>query len=194
MQLLAAILGLSLLLQTDPTETDVIVEAPPPTVASPPITTRTVRLPAGTQIEIELVDGLSSKTSQIAERFAIRLAEPISVDGSVVLASGATGEGEVIDVAAAGINGKQGKLNISARYLDLDGRRVRIRGMALISTGTSRVDLATGMLLVPYVGLATVFVRGGNIELPAGTRATARLAEDVELQVNATDVSGGEVQ
>lgn len=197
MTLLAAFLGLSLLVQTDPASTGGAAEPSPPAVAppaAPPAATTTIRIPAGTPIEIELVDGLSSKTSRIADRFAIRLAEPISIDGKVVLAGGGTGQGEVIDVAAAGINGKQGKLNVSARYLDLDGHRVRIRGMALITTGKSRVDLASNMLLVPYVGMATLFVRGGDIVLPAGTRATARLAEDVEVQVIVTSESGGEVK
>lgn len=190
----SAFLGLSLLLLAEPAEPSPVSEATPPPAVAAVAPAGTIHIPAGTQIEIELVDGLSSATSQLSDRFAIRLAEPISVDGAVVVPAGATGQGEVIDVAKAGINGKQGKLNISARFLDLGGARVRIRGMALITTGKSRVDLATGMMLVPYVGLATVFVRGGDIVLPAGTRATARLAEDVELQVNVTGVSGGEVK
>jgi len=188
---LSAFLGMGLLLLADPGATVVAVEATPPPVAA---SASTIHLAAGTQIEIELVDGLNSATSQIADRFAVRLAEPITMDGAVVVPSGATGQGEVIDVAKAGMNGKQGKLNISARYLDLNGHRVRIRGMSLISTGKSRVDLATGMLLVPYVGLATVIVRGGEIVLPVGTRATARLAEDVDLPIIVTSVSGGEVK
>jgi hypothetical protein len=98
-----------------------------------------------------------------------------------VVTEGAPGEGEVIDVAKAGMGGRQAKLNIAARFLDLNGRRVRIRGMTLIGSGKSHVDLAIGMLLVPYVGWAGTFVRGGEIEIPAGTRATVRLVEDTDL-------------
>lgn len=144
---------------------------------------RTVRLPAGTPVEVALVDTLSSRTSRGAGRFALRLAAPIIVDGVRVAAEGAPGEGEVIDVAKAGMGGKQAKLNIAARFLDLNGQRVRIRGMTLVGSGASHVDLATGMLLVPLVGLTTVFVRGGEIEIPAGTRATVRLVEDTDLPV-----------
>jgi hypothetical protein len=142
-----------------------------------------LRLPAGTVIEVELVDPLSSSTNRLADKFAIRLAQPIAKDGVEIVAAGAAGQGEVIDAAKAGMGGKQGKLIISARYLDLNGRRVRIRGMTLMASGKSRVDLATGMLLVPYVGLAAGFVQGGEIEIPAGARATVKLAEDVELPV-----------
>lgn len=144
---------------------------------------RTVRLTAGTPVEVVLVNTLSSDASRVAGRFALRLAAPIVVDGVPVVAEGAPGEGEVIDVARAGMGGKQAKLNIAARFLDLNGQRVRIRGMTLIGSGKSHVDLATGMLLVPFVSLAAPFVRGGEIEIPAGTRATVRLVEDTDLPV-----------
>lgn len=191
MQVLAALLGLSLLVQADPTATVATVESPPPPVAALPATT--VRLAAGTEVEIELVEGLSSATGLLSQRFPIRLAAPILVDGRVIVAAGALGEGEIIDVTKAGINGKQGKLIIAARFLNLNGTQVRIRGMTVIAAGKSRVDLATGMMMVPYVGLATVFVRGGNIEMPAGTRAIAKLATDVEIPINQTSDSGGDV-
>lgn len=205
MQPISALVGLSLLLAADrvPTPTSVEPQAPSAATASEAAgtvvattapATGFVTLPAGAPVEIELVNALSSATSKLGDRFPIRLAEPIVVDGVVVVPAGALGEGEVIDVTGAGINGKQGKLIISARFLELNGQRVRIRGMSIVATGKSRVDLATGMMLVPYVGLATVFVRGGNIEMPAGTRATAKLAQAVELPINVTEPVGGEVR
>lgn len=144
---------------------------------------RLVRLPAGTPVEVELVATLSSGASRMGDRFALRLAAPIVVDGAPVAMIGAPGEGEVIDVAKAGRGGKQAKLNIAARFLDLNGRRVRIRGMTLVGSGESRVDLATGMLMIPVVGLGAAFVKGGEIEIPAGTRAAVRLVEDTDLLV-----------
>ena len=155
---------------------------PPVPPASP--APQVLRLPAGTVVEVELVDKLSSSTNLLADKFAIRLAQPISRDGVELVPAGAVGQGEVIDAAKAGMGGKQGKLIISARFLDLNGQRVRIRGMTLMAAGKSRVDLATGVLLVPYVGIAAVFVQGGEIEIPAGARATVKLAEDVDLPVN----------
>lgn len=158
---------------------------PPPTSTTP----TTLRLPAGAQIEVELVDTLSSRANKLGDKFTIRLPQALSSKGVDVVPAGATGQGEVIDVARAGMGGKQGKLIISARYLDLNGRRVRIRGMTFMASGKSRVDLATGVLLVPYAGVAAVFIQGGEIEIPAGARATVRLAEDLELPVNATTQS-----
>jgi hypothetical protein len=139
------------------------------------------RLPAGTEVQVELAEDIGSATSHVGDRFALRLAEPIVLDGKSVVPAGAPGQGEVIDAARAGMAGKQGKLIISARYLDLAGRHVRIHGMTLLAAGKSRVDLAQGVLLLPYVGVTSALIRGGEITIPAGTRATVKLAEDVEL-------------
>jgi hypothetical protein len=172
-----------------PTQTQTQTQAQTSPAAEAPAAPRTLKVAAGTQVEVELVDPLSSTTSKLGDRFAIRLAQPISSQGVDLIAPGATGQGEVIDVARAGMGGRQGKLIISARYLDLNGKQVRIRGMTLLASGKSRVDLATGVLLVPYAGVAAVFIQGGEIQIPAGARATVRLAEDLDLPVSATPPS-----
>lgn len=179
--MLAVLIGLSVFAQAalDPAVAEIVT---PPAAAA----AHTIRLAAGTQLEVELVDPLSSATSKLGDRFALRLAAPI-VSGGVELApAGALGEGEVIDAARAGMGGKQGKLIISARRLDLGGRQVRIRGMSLMAAGKSRVDLATGVLLVPYVGVASILIEGGEIQIPAGARGTVRLAEDVDFPAGAS--------
>jgi hypothetical protein len=185
MQVLAAFLGLSALAQAAALQASAgLADIRAPAIATAAPVTATpgvVRLPAGTQLEVELVDPLSSATSKLGDRFALRLAAPIVHDGVELAPAGAMGEGEVIDAARAGMNGKQGKLIISARHLELAGRQIRIRGMSLMAAGKSRVDLATGVMLVPYVGLASILIEGGEIQMPAGVRGTVRLAEDVDF-------------
>jgi hypothetical protein len=45
--------------------------------------------------------------------------------------------------------------------------------------------------MVPYVGVASMFIRGGEIEIPEGARAVVKLAEDVDLPTTApTDQTG----
>lgn len=202
MQVSMAILGLSLLLQAEaptapPSPPDASTATPAPaaapapapaaftdtTSAQPAPRPAAVKLAAGTQLQVELVDPLSSATAQLSARFKIRLAEPIFSEGVEIVPAGALGEGEIIDAAKAGMNGREGKLIIAARHLDLNGSRVRVRGMSIMGSGTSRVDLATGLSLVPYVGLITPFIQGGETVMPSGTRATVRLAQDVELTV-----------
>lgn len=140
-----------------------------------------IRIPAGTVVQVELAEPLSSRTSQIGDTFALRLAAPIVIDGREVLPAGAAGGGEVIDADSSGFGGRQGKLIISGRYLEIGAQRVRIRGMQLTAVGEDRATTALVVSMIPYAGIAGIFVNGGEIDLPVGARGTARLAVDVDI-------------
>lgn len=160
---------------------------PPATfVAPPPEAPATITVPAGTEIVVEFVDAQSSRTSQTGALVTLRLAAPIVVDGRTIAAAGALAGGEVIDAARSGMGGRQGKLIISGRFVEIGGQRVRIRGLRVFAAGedNSREAVNT-MILVPYVGFMGGFIQGGETEIPAGSRAQARLAVDVIVPIAA---------
>jgi hypothetical protein len=136
----------------------------------------TLDIAAGTPIVVEIVTPLSSTTSQTGQTFELRLLEPVMVGDQIAIPAGTMGGGEVIDAAPSGMGGRQGKLVVSGRYLDLNGQRIRIRGMTLNVSGQSMVNTSTAVSLMPYVGVVGGFIRGGNIEIPTGSRADARIA------------------
>lgn len=151
-----------------------------------------VRIPAGTIIEVELTETLSSQTSRQEQVFGLRTVEPIIIDGAVIVPAGAAGGGEVIDAAPSAFGGRQGRLILSGRYIEIDGKRARIRGMQITATGKDRAGAAVAVSFIPYAGVASIFVQGGKVEIPAGARGLARLAEDVEAP--APQTPHGEVQ
>lgn len=174
-----------------------VAATPPgsPVSAQPPAAPGEVRVAAGTVLQVELVDELSSTTSKLGDKFAIRLAEPITVDGVVVVPAGAVGQGEVIDAAHGGMAGTPGKLIVAARYLVLNGQQVRVRGMTLMVAGENRNGLSQTVMLIPYVGgLSTMFVKGGEIWMPAGTHATVKVAQDTNLAAASTPSATGNTQ
>lgn len=136
---------------------------------------------AETTVEVELVDALSSRTSHIGDPFALKLRAPIIVDGREVVPAGASGGGEVIDAVPSGLMGRQGRLIVAARFLDLNGQRVRIHGMQLMASGEDRSNTVMVASMIPYVGLASIFMHGGNIDLPPGAHGIAKIAVDTEL-------------
>jgi hypothetical protein len=143
------------------------------------------RAPAGTLVEVELVNPVSTKVQKSGDSFALRLAAPLVVDGRIVLRAGTPGVGEVIESAKPGLGGKAAKLVLAARYLRLHGRRVPLQGLQMSSAGHDNSTAAqavglTGIAFAPlgFVGLA---VRGGDVELPPGTSAVAKLADDTYL-------------
>ena len=163
--------------QTPPSEPAAAAEPAPP---APP--TATIRIPAGTTLQLEFAEPLSSRTSTVGQTFALRLVEPIVIDGQVIVEAGAAGGGEVIDAGRSGMGGRQGKLIVSGRYVELQGQRARIRGLQGVLAGEDNSrEAVTTVMLVPYVGFMGAFIQGGEIEITEGTRAQARLAADIVL-------------
>ncbi len=132
-------------------------------------------VPAATPVEIELVDPVDSKTGQRGNAFAIRLASPLLVNGSEVLAAGAAGQGQIVHAAKARALGKPGELLLAARWIEGEGVRVPLRGFTLAARGESNAGAA--LLLSPL----SMFIVGGEVVFPAGTRGQARIAADIEI-------------
>lgn len=160
---------------TAPAATPAAVPAATP--AAPPAAAGPLRAPAGTPILVEITQGVSSKSAKRGDTFTLRLSAPIVVDGRVVLAEGAVGVGEVIDAAHPGMGGTEGKLVLAGRYLDVNGQHVSIRGLKVGGGGHNNAHLAMAVGMATY-GVGGLFITGGNIDVPAGTIAQAKLGVD----------------
>jgi hypothetical protein len=148
-----------------------------------------IRIPAGTVIQVEFVEVLTSYHARPGQTFALRLVEPIVLDGRTVVGAGAAGGGEVIDARQSGMGGRQGKLVVSGRFVELHGVRARIRGMAVLerSGGENRArDAVNASIAAGAVGgvagsIVGLFIQGSEVVIPSGARATAKLAVDVDV-------------
>ncbi len=143
-------------------------------------------LPEGTAVAVQLPDAVSTHRAEAGDRFPIRLGAPVIVDGQVVLPAGTPGFGHVVQASRPGLGGKGAKLVVSADELTVGGGTVPLGGMQLTGTGrdhTTVADLASlgGWISLPlgFVGFA---VTGGEIEIPAGTNAAAKVARTVDLR------------
>jgi len=160
------------------------VQNPPSSFAATPVQTPPsdgVRLPADTMVRIALVDDVNSKDRTRGDKFAIRLAKPIIVDGKMVAPAGAVGMGEVVYAERGGGGGSPGKLVLAARYIDVAGVRLRLKAFQLAAGGES--DFREMQVAAEFIGPAVMFINGHNVEYPSDTRATAKIAEDVVLPV-----------
>jgi hypothetical protein len=142
----------------------------PSTVAPGAIT-----LADGTLVEIATDTLVTSATAQRQDRFPIRLTQPITVDGRVAVPAGTMGEGQVVHAEKARGGGRAGELILAARFLTVGDQRVALRGFRF-GAMTGEGQGAAAMVALVVAGPLTFLVRGGNIEVPAGTLATARVA------------------
>lgn len=155
------------------------VVAAPETLAPPATSATSIRIPAGTIVQVELTEPLSSETSMQTQLFGLRLVEPIVIDGREIVPAGAIGGGEVIDAHPSAFGGRQGRLIISGRFIEIGGQRARIRAMQVTAAGQDRSD--TAIVVGALVGAPAFLIQGGEVQMPAGTRAVARLAADVDV-------------
>ena len=135
-------------------------------------------LPDGSPVQLEVVDPISSKTALRGQTFALRLAQPLRTAEGVLLPAGTAGAGEVIHAERSRGGGKAGELILAARYLQGPDGPIKLRGMKLGGSGSDKTGAAMGAsLILPLGG----FVRGTEIEIPAGTAASAKLAGAIRL-------------
>jgi hypothetical protein len=149
----------------------------PPAIPTAALPDGGVTLTAGSVVEIELAQPVSSKTAKRGDTFAVRLVQPITVGGRVVAPAGAEGGGEVVYAQPGGLLASAGKLVLAARYLDVGGQRIRLNAFKLGGGGDDRIVVA--FVAGELVGPLAILLPGGDIEFPAGTRANAKVAVDV---------------
>lgn len=126
---------------------------------------------------------LSSKSARIDDYFPVRLAEPVSEGGRVLLPAGLRGEGQVVHVSRAKGLGKPGELIVAVRYLQCGPARIGLRGFRIDGAGRDNsgalvaASIAGGLVASPLL-----FIKGGEYVIPAGTRGRAKLAEPLPMR------------
>lgn len=136
-------------------------------------------IPALTDIVISVDADVSSSTATTGDFFPISLAQPIMLDGAVVVPAGITGQGQVVHARHRGWGGGAGELILAARYLDWNGTRIALRTMRINQAGRDGARLAHAA--VAAVGPIGAFVTGRSTSVAKGQLAAARLAQDVPL-------------
>lgn len=136
-------------------------------------------LAANTAIELETLDAVSSRTSKTGDFFKLKVrADVLAADGAILIPAGTPAVGQVVHAARSGGGGKAGELILAARYVELAQGQVKLRS-GFGAAGKARVGatLATSMVVGPFAML----IKGKDLELPAATPLSARLALDTSF-------------
>ncbi len=133
-------------------------------------------LSAGTLVELEIGEPLSSATSKRGDAFAIKVHTALTQAGALLIPAGTAGIGEIIHADRSHGGGKPGELLIAARYLQLGDTQLPLHGLKFGGQGQDRSNVALGVAMA--AGPFALFVHGKEIEIPAGTVVTAKLVQD----------------
>ncbi len=167
---------------------------------------------AGTDLEAELVDGVSSKTSQVGDSVRARVTRAIVIDGLTVVPAGATIDGTVTEAIPVKKIGGTASLGLRFDTLQLGGgastaiaASIQEKGKsesgkdagtiagataggALLGRLLSKDDKTKGTLIGAVVGAAAgtgiaAATKGLEVDLPAGTPLALHLEQPVDITV-----------
>jgi len=167
---------------------------------------------AGTSLNVELLDGASSKTSQVGGAVRARVTKAVVLDGLVVIPEGAIIGGTVTEAIPLQKIGGTASLGLRFDTLELPGSATMAlvaalhekgksetgkdagtiagatAGGALLGRLFSKNDKTKGTLIGAVVGAAAgtgaaAATKGQEVELPAGTPLALRLEQPLTITV-----------
>lgn len=146
-----------------------------------------VYIPKGTLIDAELITGVNSGDNGTHDVAYFKVKQNVIVNGVVVLPSGTVGNVYVTSAEAASFLGKRGKLQLKINNIQaLNGAIVPLTFEIQKYGGPVDKDLPYQLLSmyvsgVHRLGLLAGGLRGGEAEIPAGTKFQVAVDYDADL-------------
>ena len=153
---------------------------------------RLIKIPTGTQIEVELVHLITSESTEKGDLLTFRSLDAVKIDGVVVIEPGARCTAVVVKAKRRRHWGRGGQLAFTMRdIVAVDEQRVPLQFMREV-TGDGRVAevasaiAATGVLLWPIAPLSLLWglKKGEDVVIPVGKRFVVTTRSDVMVRVS----------
>ena len=139
-----------------------------------------VYIPKKTQLKVELVNPITSKTAQTGEDVSIKLVDNLIVNNVVVIPKDTIGKAYVYKARSAGGFGRKGVLMIAGdEFKTINNITVPLK-QGINGEGKSDGGAVAVAAAISLIGGA--FMKGTNIDYPAGTAFTVEVRENVDLQ------------
>lgn len=153
-----------------------------------------VYIPKKTKLKVELVEAANSKTHKPNQEVEIKLLENLIINGVLIIPKGTIGSAYVYKSRKAGGMGRKGLLQIAGReFKTINNVSVPLR-QGLSGKGKTDGGAVAVAAAVSLVG--GLFMKGSNINYPAGTDFEVEVAENVDLmatQENLAEVMNPEI-
>jgi len=175
--------------------------SPAAALSSPGPPFRELKIPAGTPIDIQTTDTVSSMDARVGDLISFRVLIPVKVDDAIVIGNGALVTGRIVKTKRAGHWGKAGKLAWTMQdVVAVDLTRVSLTanpdfpgGQQGVTGQSHGAEVATktavmGALLAPTIVLAPLalmqgFKRGEQAVIPEGRRFVVYVQKDTIVRV-----------
>lgn len=140
-----------------------------------------IYIPKKTILNVELIEPANSKTHKKNQQVEFKTTENLIINGVVVIPKGTVGMGYVYEVQKAGGFGRKGVLRIAGKEIKtLNNVSVPLR-KGLEGKGKTDGGAVAVAAAVSLVG--GLFMKGSNINYPAGTDFQVEVRDNVDLGV-----------
>jgi hypothetical protein len=164
-------------------------------------------LPAGTSIRVRLAQDVDSGSASVGDNVDATVADPVSVDGAVVVPAGARVSGEVDAVQSAKHFGGQAMISVRFTSVEAQGADVEVSGSMSSSEksqkgkdtaviagsaaggailgkvlGGDTKDAVAGAVVGGGIGTAVASRKGDEALLPAGTTTTVTTVRTEDIR------------
>ena len=166
-----------------------------------------VTFPAGTRISVRTIDGIDSTSSHVGDRFQASLAEPLTLDGKVVVAKYALVYGRLTESKESGTFTGRSQLRLELTGIVVNGKTLPLVTGEYEATGKSRgastaKRTAGGAALGAIIGAVAgggqgaaigagvgagagagseIIIGGGQVKVPSETLLDFTLQQDLAI-------------
>lgn len=168
---IAALVSTSLSAQT---ATTVATGVETPVVAAAPAVP--LVLNSGTPISLAVSQEVNSSTHREGDTFPLTVLNDVTIGNTVVIPRGTPAVGEITWRTGKGAFGKSGKMELSLRYIDLNGQHVPVTGDFRQEGEGNTIAVGVGIIAV---GVLAGFITGKRARLPVGRELMSQLAQPV---------------
>lgn len=146
-----------------------------------------IYIPKKTMLNVELIEPANSKTHKKNQQVEFKTTENLIINGVVVIPKGTVGMGYVYEVQKAGGFGRKGVLRIAGKEIKtLNNVSVPLR-KGLEGKGKTDGGAVAVAAAVSLVG--GLFMKGSNINYPAGTDFQVEVRDNVDLGVTPEELN-----
>lgn len=144
-------------------DTTPVVDAPPP---APPVR----HVADDHELTLMVLTEVDGNRAQAGDKVKLRVHEPLTADGFVLIDRGAPAVGEVLTTDKSGLALERGKMAVRLTELVVEGRRLALDEEISVRGKGGKMDDALKIVLVPIYAL---FAPGNSAKLKAGELVTA---------------------
>ena len=138
-------------------------------------------IPKGTIIDVDLLEELSSKKNHVDDDVKLKTLDNIIINDVIVVQAGALVEGKVTKCTSSGLFGRAGKLEFTINSVrSINGVDIPLQYTDFKEAGSDDGAVAVAAVVTLIGGL---FMKGKNVSFPAGTKMSAKVVADTDLNV-----------